>query len=217
MAAESDTYYYYGTLVAWIFVIQAVGATTGYFTRGSIRKWYKSIKRSPLTPPNYVFPVVWTTLYIMIAIAGWKLTTHGLAVDPPQHHQNPLRSADAFELELVAPFLHQTSHWPFFRNHFSDGGHSGKHCLPRLGGPQQCFPSFASLSDLDQFCKLPELLHLGQQQRRKPQRLMIVCLFNSIHSYWYYQLFVNLFFVLFVEIFDMMNKNFPPYSSTINC
>ena len=73
MAAESNTYYYYGTLVAWIFVIQAVGATTGYFTRGSIRKWYKSIKRSPLTPPNYVFPVVWTTLYIMIAIAGWKL------------------------------------------------------------------------------------------------------------------------------------------------
>ena len=73
MAAESNPYYYYGTLVAWIFVIQAVGATTGYFTRGSIRNWYKSIKRSPLTPPNYVFPVVWTTLYIMIAIAGWKL------------------------------------------------------------------------------------------------------------------------------------------------
>ena len=31
-------------------------------------EWYKSI-RPKLTPPNYVFPIVWTTLYFLIAVA----------------------------------------------------------------------------------------------------------------------------------------------------
>ncbi|MCX8193745.1 MAG: tryptophan-rich sensory protein [Candidatus Pacearchaeota archaeon] len=31
-------------------------------------EWYESIKPS-ITPPNYVFPIVWTTLFILIAIS----------------------------------------------------------------------------------------------------------------------------------------------------
>jgi len=33
-------------------------------------KWYKSLKQSPLTPPNWVFPIAWTTLYILIIMSG---------------------------------------------------------------------------------------------------------------------------------------------------
>ncbi|HYD18010.1 MAG TPA: TspO/MBR family protein [Patescibacteria group bacterium] len=37
----------------------------------SVREWYSTLNRPPVAPPNWVFPVVWTTLYAMIATAGW--------------------------------------------------------------------------------------------------------------------------------------------------
>jgi tryptophan-rich sensory protein len=33
-------------------------------------KWYKSLKQSPLTPPSWIFPIVWTTLYALIILSG---------------------------------------------------------------------------------------------------------------------------------------------------
>ena len=31
--------------------------------------WYKSLKKSPYTPPDYIFGVVWTFLYTLMAIS----------------------------------------------------------------------------------------------------------------------------------------------------
>lgn len=36
------------------------------------RDWYKNLKQSSLTPPSSIFPIVWTILYIMIAISGFS-------------------------------------------------------------------------------------------------------------------------------------------------
>ena len=37
--------------------------------------WYQSLKKSPLTPPNKAFSIVWPILYLMMAISAglmWK-------------------------------------------------------------------------------------------------------------------------------------------------
>ena len=35
--------------------------------------WYSTLNKSFLTPPDWVFAPVWTTLYIMMALAIWKI------------------------------------------------------------------------------------------------------------------------------------------------
>jgi len=35
--------------------------------------WYAGLTKPALTPPDWVFPITWTALYAMIAVAGWLL------------------------------------------------------------------------------------------------------------------------------------------------
>jgi translocator protein len=46
----------------------AAGATGAMFEPG---EWYRSLAKPDWTPPNWVFPVVWTLLYILMA---WSAT-----------------------------------------------------------------------------------------------------------------------------------------------
>ncbi|MDX7953727.1 tryptophan-rich sensory protein [Lichenihabitans sp. Uapishka_5] len=39
--------------------------------------WYRSIAKPRWTPPNWVFPAVWTPLYGLIALSGWLVWRHG--------------------------------------------------------------------------------------------------------------------------------------------
>lgn len=39
----------------------------------ALHGWYPSLSRPPLTPPDWVFAPVWTTLYTMIGAAGWMI------------------------------------------------------------------------------------------------------------------------------------------------
>lgn len=57
-------------ILAVSFLIVAVVAFLGsIFTSGNVNSdWYLSVKSS-ITPPNYVFPIAWTILFILIAIS----------------------------------------------------------------------------------------------------------------------------------------------------
>ena len=42
-------------------------------TAPSIQSWYALLIKPPGTPPDWVFPIVWTTLYVLMAFAWWLL------------------------------------------------------------------------------------------------------------------------------------------------
>jgi len=50
--------------------VQSVGSAV---TFPNIPTWYANLNQPPWTPPNWLFGPVWTTLYIMLAIFGWRL------------------------------------------------------------------------------------------------------------------------------------------------
>jgi tryptophan-rich sensory protein len=43
------------------------------FTSMGVGNWYLTLNRSALTPPGYVFGLVWTLLYLLMAIAVWRV------------------------------------------------------------------------------------------------------------------------------------------------
>jgi translocator protein len=50
-----------------ITLVVATSVAGGYFTRSGM-EWYKS-RRPTHAPPPYVFPIVWTILYALLAVA----------------------------------------------------------------------------------------------------------------------------------------------------
>jgi benzodiazapine receptor len=49
------------------FVASFLGSA---FTRPNL-DWYATLAKPSFTPPNGVFPVVWTILFVMMAVAAW--------------------------------------------------------------------------------------------------------------------------------------------------
>lgn len=59
------------TLFAIFFAASIAAASTGaLFEPGG---WYKSLNKPSWTPPNWLFPVVWTVLYIAMAVAAARV------------------------------------------------------------------------------------------------------------------------------------------------
>lgn len=54
----------------WILGFQAVSGVIGLSTKANMG-WYDTLNQPVLTPPDIAFPIVWTALYVMLAIAGW--------------------------------------------------------------------------------------------------------------------------------------------------
>ena len=53
-----------------------LGALSGLMVRDGM-KAFASLQKPPLTPPGWVFPVVWTALYIAMGIASYLIATSG--------------------------------------------------------------------------------------------------------------------------------------------
>ena len=59
-----------------ILLITFIASAIGGFTTSSFKEpWYSEIILPSFNPPSWVFAPVWTTLYVMMSIAIWKIWT----------------------------------------------------------------------------------------------------------------------------------------------
>lgn len=61
----------WGKLVFCLLVCLVIAGLEGMATQESVKGWYTTLNKPTGTPPDWVFPVVWTILYTMIAISWW--------------------------------------------------------------------------------------------------------------------------------------------------
>ena len=59
------------TFLVFLLACGAAASTGLIFKPGP---WYESLIKPGFTPPNWVFPVAWATIYLLLAWAGYRLT-----------------------------------------------------------------------------------------------------------------------------------------------
>ncbi len=60
-------------LATWLIFLLAISSIIGVVTNAGKDDWYETLAKSSLTPPGWVFGVVWPILYLMIGVVGWRI------------------------------------------------------------------------------------------------------------------------------------------------
>ena len=60
-------------LAGFLALCLGIAALGGWATAGSVGGWYATLNKPAFNPPDWIFGPVWTVLYVMIAIAGWRV------------------------------------------------------------------------------------------------------------------------------------------------
>lgn len=88
------------TLIFNLAVPLITGAVSGFLTRSAMQQ-YGQLNQPPLSPPSAVFPVVWTTLFLLMGISAYLVT---------MKHSDRLKSFDlpaVYWIQLIVNFI-----WP---------------------------------------------------------------------------------------------------------
>lgn len=82
----------------WILLSEAVGALSGWLTREGTKLFSETAAQPPLSPPMWVFPVVWGILYLLMGISAARVSL------TPQSEDRS-RGLNLFALQLVVNFF----------------------------------------------------------------------------------------------------------------
>lgn len=69
------------TYLISIGIALAVGGLSAFFTRNSMN-FYETIITPPLSPPSWLFPVVWTVLFVLMGISAAMIYLDRTASNP---------------------------------------------------------------------------------------------------------------------------------------
>ncbi|WP_254447942.1 TspO/MBR family protein [Ruegeria arenilitoris] len=64
------------TRLAFLLLVIGGGITVGILTGPG--EWYANLNKPAFNPPNWIFGPVWTVLYVLIALAGWRTFENNL-------------------------------------------------------------------------------------------------------------------------------------------
>lgn len=82
-----------------ILIALAVGGLAAYLTMGSM-DIYSRINLPPLSPPGWLFPVVWSVLYVLMGISAALVYTN--KTSSPQDKKSALKT---YGFQLIVNFL----------------------------------------------------------------------------------------------------------------
>jgi tryptophan-rich sensory protein len=60
-------------LLGFILVAEAVGAAASVITRPAVQNWFPDLLKPSFQPPDWLFAPVWVTLYVLMAVAAWRV------------------------------------------------------------------------------------------------------------------------------------------------
>ena len=82
----------------WIILAEAVGALSGWLTRDGMKAYTETIAQPPLSPPSWIFPIVWTILYALMGIGAARVSL------APQSKERSL-GLNLFVIQLIVNFF----------------------------------------------------------------------------------------------------------------
>jgi tryptophan-rich sensory protein len=59
-------------LIAFLVLVFAVYGASVSVTQPAIDGWYAELAKPGFTPPNVAFPIAWTAIFALMALAGWQ-------------------------------------------------------------------------------------------------------------------------------------------------
>ena len=61
------------TYAFWVLLSESVGALSGWLSRNGMKAYESIVVQPPLSPPSWLFPVVWTILYALMGIGAARV------------------------------------------------------------------------------------------------------------------------------------------------
>ena len=82
----------------WILIAEAVGALSGFLSRGGMEQYSAVIHQPPLSPPMLLFPIVWGILYALMGFGAARIS-----LAPPSAERST--ALNLYIIQLVVNFF----------------------------------------------------------------------------------------------------------------